>query len=179
MKNYLIFGIQGSGKSTLAPYIADKLGITYLATGGLFRDEMAKETPLGKLVSERMNKGILIDDETTWAMLEPYLKEHPEGILLDGFPRNLNQVDFLEKKNFDITKVFYINLSKETAINRLINRGREDDTEEGIRNRINLFKEMTLPVFDHYQKKGVEVITIDNSPTLSEVKKTIDDYLKN
>ena len=179
MRTYLIFGIQGSGKSTLAPYLANKLEVTYLATGQMFRSEMAKKSALGKLVRQRMKQGILIDDETTWKMLEPFLHQHPKGVLLDGFPRNLNQVKFLEKKGIMIEKVFYLSLPKELAIKRLLTRGREDDTEVGIRNRINLFKEQTLPVFDYYQKSGVEVVTIDNTPALEEVKKTIDDYFKN
>ena len=95
MRTYLIFGIQGSGKSTLAPYLANKLEVTYLATGQMFRSEMAKKSALGKLVRQRMKQGILIDDETTWKMLEPFLHQHPKGVLLDGFPRNLNQVKFL------------------------------------------------------------------------------------
>lgn len=179
MKTYLVFGIQGSGKSTLAPYIAQKLKVSYLSTGNMFREEMAKKTPLGNLVAQRMNDGLLIDDETTWEMLEPYLKKHQGGVLLDGFPRNLNQVKFLQNKGIEISKVFYLSLPEELAIKRLIKRGRDDDTEEGIINRISLFKEQTLPVFDFYQKSGVEVVTIDNTPELTEVKKKIDDHLKN
>jgi adenylate kinase len=179
VRTYLIFGIQGSGKSTLAPYIAKKLGVSYLSTGQLFREEMEKKTSLGNLVRDRMNRGILIDDETTWEMLEPYLRDHPQGVLLDGFPRNLNQAEFLEKKGLGIDKVFYLNLPEDLASERLIKRGRDDDTKEGIVNRINLFKEQTLPVFAYYQKSGVEVVTIDNTPKLELVQKSIDDYLKN
>ena len=179
MKNYLIFGSQGTGKSTYAPYIAEKLGVSYLTTGQLFRDEMAKSTEVGKKVSERMNQGILIDDSTTWEVLEPYLKKATAGFLLDGFPRNLNQVRVLEESGFGFKKIFYMVLDPEVAMARLLSRGRADDTEEGIRTRLDFYKKQTLPVVDHYRQLKVELVEIDNSSEPDVVKKNIDDYLKN
>ncbi len=179
MNGYLIYGPQGSGKSTFAPYIAEKLGVSYLTTGQIFRDEMAKGTEVGKKVAERMTQGILIDDKTTWEVLEPRLEAAKNGFLLDGYPRNLNQVKTLEEKGYTFKKIFYMALAEEVAIKRLLDRGREDDTEEGIRTRLNFYKNQTQPVLDHYKQSGVEVKKIDNLPNPEVVRKNIDDYLKN
>lgn len=179
MRGLLIFGSQGSGKSTYAPYIAKKLGVSYLATGNIFREEMARKTPLGEAVQERMAQGILIDDDITWGVLKPYLEKAPQGFLLDGFPRNLNQVEMLQAANIDIEKIFYVKLPPELALARLMARKRDDDTEVAIRNRLNAYKLSTVPVVDYYRRQGVEMVEIDNQPAVERVKKSIDDYLKN
>lgn len=179
MSNYLIFGSQGSGKSTFASFIAQKLGVDYLATGELFRLEMDQKTAIGKLVAERMNKGILIDDETTWELLAPHLEKATNGFLLDGYPRNLNQADTLEKNGYRFAKVFYMTLDEKTAVERLLGRSRADDTEEGIKSRLDLYKKFTLPVIAFYKKQGVEVVNFDNTLSKEVVQGKIDDYFKN
>lgn len=179
MTLYLIFGAQGSGKSTFAPYIAQKLGVPYITTGEIFRAEMEKKTPLGAQVEERMNKGILIDDETTWLVLKPFLEQATGGVLLDGFPRNINQSELLETEGYEVSKIFYMTVSEGIAQERLLARGRTDDTPEGIKNRLGLYNERTLPVIDFYKRSGVEVIELDNSSTQDKVRDLIDDYFKN
>lgn len=179
MSNYLIFGSQGSGKSTFAPNIAQKLAVAYLATGELFRTEIEKDSAIGKLVSERIKKGIYIDDATTWQVLVSHLEKATNGFLLDGYPRNLKQVATLEKNGYQFAKIFSMTMAEKVAIKRLQERGRADDTQEGIKSRLDLYKKLTLPVLNFYKKQGVEIVTFDNTPEKEVVREKINDYFKN
>jgi adenylate kinase len=94
----LIFlGPPGSGKGTQAKILSDKLKIPHISTGDIFRENIKNLTDLGKKASEFMNKGLLVPDEVTNAMVEKRLKENDckKGFILDGYPRTLPQADFL------------------------------------------------------------------------------------
>src|SRR3972149_6861154 len=95
----IFFGPPGSGKGTYATRISAKLGIPHISTGDIFRDEMANGTSLGKRITEGMNKGILVDDKTTNALVKKRLakKDCKKGYILDGYPRTMDQGKFLEK----------------------------------------------------------------------------------
>lgn len=101
--NLIFFGPPGSGKGTYASRVAAQLGIPHISTGDIFRAEIAAGTPLGKKVEERIKKGILIEDETTIAILKKRIeqKDCKKGFILDGFPRTLEQMKALDK----ITKI--------------------------------------------------------------------------
>src|SRR4030067_2839391 len=98
--NILVFGGQGSGKSTHAKYIADKLEIPYIYTGDLFRELKGEESEKGKKIRDLMKKGILIPNELAIAAFAEYIKKFDlsKGVVLDGFPRNLEQAKALQLK---------------------------------------------------------------------------------
>ncbi len=174
----LVFGPQGSGKTTHAHYIAEKLGISYLSTGDILRTLMEEPTPLGKKVKDLMHQGYIIPDEITIDALKSYFEKNKIGdsFVLEGFPRTMDQV-----KNFPlkVDQVFEFTLPEDLAIERLKSRGRHDDSPEGIKRRLELFKEKTLPVMEHFKKSGVKVNVVSNEPGIEEVQKEIDELLKN
>jgi len=93
----IFFGPPGSGKGTYATILSDKMKIPHISTGDMFRDAMAKGTPLGKRIKDGMDKGILVDDATTNELVKERLKTCKKGYILDGYPRTMTQGKFLEK----------------------------------------------------------------------------------
>jgi len=175
--NILVFGAQGSGKSTHAKYIAEKLKVPYIYTGDLFRELENENSERGKRIRELMHEGRLIPDEISIPAFEEYLNKFDisAGIVLDGFPRNLHQAQYLPIK---LDLIIYITLTESVAIERLKLRGRYDDTSEGIKNRLALYKTQTEPIIKYFEGVGVPVKYVDNSPSIEEVRKTIDDQIK-
>jgi adenylate kinase len=175
--NILVFGAQGSGKSTHAEYIADKLGVPYVYTGDLFRELEKEKSDRGKKIRKLLEEGRLIPDEIAVPAFEEYLKkvDVSKGVVLDGFPRTVPQAESL---SIPIDLIIYIELPLDVAVERLLKRGRFDDTPELIKTRIKLFKEKTQPILDYFKQKGVRIVEIDNSPTVEEVRKAIDDLLE-
>lgn len=176
--NILVFGAQGSGKSTHAKYIADKLEIPYIYTGDLFRDLGNEDSDRGRKILELMKQGILIPNELSIPAFKEYLGkcDISEGVVLDGYPRNIEQAQSLPIK---IDLIIRINLSEKIAIERLKERGRYDDNPEAIKKRLELFYEQTEPIFDYFKNKGVKIAQINNSPPLEEARLAVDDLLKN
>lgn len=175
--NILVFGAQGSGKSTYAEYMAGKLGVPFIYSGDLFRD-LEKEGPTrGKKIRELMKKGVLIPNDLAIPAFEEYLKKFDlsKGVVLDGFPRNLGQAQALRMK---INLIIYITLPEDIAIQRLLERKRYDDTPRAIKKRLDMYKEETEPVLTYYRKRGIEVVEIDNTPSVDEVQRSIDDFFK-
>ncbi len=124
----VLLGAPGAGKGTQAEVLSHKLGITHLASGNLFRQEVEKGTSLGLLAKSYMDKGELVPDEITIKMILNRLnsKECGSGCILDGFPRTLNQAEALDKALMDlgksINKVIYIKVSEEELLRRLSGR---------------------------------------------------------
>lgn len=173
----LVFGIQGSGKSTHAHYIANKLNIPYVSTGDILRKIEQEPTEVGKEVRSLMEKGLIIPDEITVPALEKFLSDNniKDNFLIEGFPRTMNQVKLFDRK---IDTIFEIIVPEEVAVTRLQARARYDDIEDSIKTRLKLFKEMTLPVIEHYRKIGTKIFLINNEKPIVEVQKEIDGLLK-
>jgi adenylate kinase len=165
MLNIILFGPPGSGKGTQAAKLIEQYGIIHISTGDLFRYEMGNDTPLGKKAKEYIAKGELVPDEVTIGMLQNKVEKHldAKGFIFDGFPRNINQAAsldaFLLGKGTTVSALIALDVDDEEIIARILNRGktsgRSDDNDESIiRNRIQVYKEETEPVFDFYKKQG-------------------------
>lgn len=164
----ILIGPQGSGKGTQAELIAKKYNAVHLSTGELFR---ASADPR---VHELLERGQLIDDVTTAKLLGEQLNklDDKQKIILDGYPRTMEQVklldDLLGTSTKRIAKVIMLDLPKDETMKRLLKRARKDDTEEAIMHRLNQFESETKPVIEHYQKLGI-VDFVDGQGSIEEI----------
>ena len=160
MKKKLLFlGPPGAGKGTQANLFCKKYGLVHLSTGDLLRDEVSSGSVLGLKAAEIMNKGELVSDELVLSIVEGRLVNINEGWLLDGFPRNINQANslknLLDKIKQPLEGVILIKVDDDYLIKRLLERGRQDDNEQVITNRLNIYREQTTPLIDLYKKQGI------------------------
>ena len=160
MKKKLLFlGPPGAGKGTQANLYCEKYGLDHLSTGDLLRFEVASGSVLGLKAAEIMNKGELVSDGLVLSIVEGRLANTDKGWLLDGFPRNVNQAHslkkLLEKINQPLEAVILIKTDDKYLIKRLLARGRQDDNEQVITNRLKIYREKTSPLIDLYTKQGI------------------------
>ena len=181
MKKKLLFiGPPGAGKGTQANLFCSKYGLDHLSTGDLLRDEVSSGSDLGLQASEIMNKGELVSDELVLSIVEGRLDNIKKGWLLDGFPRNVSQANalknLLEKINHPLEAVISIQIADDILIKRLLARGREDDNEEVIVNRLKVYREKTSPLIDLYSKQGL-LVEIDGNADIDVVFSCIEKAL--
>ena len=156
MKKHLLFlGAPGSGKGTQAELISQSNSYLHLSTGELLRKEIEMNTILGMEVKDIINKGELVSDELVLKIVRQNLVKDNKGWILDGFPRNLSQANSLNEVLIEINQslevVFYLDIPEEVLIERLLLRGRKDDTEETIRTRFKIYKETTEPLIKYFK----------------------------
>ncbi len=165
--NIIIMGPQGSGKTTQAQILAEKIKIPLVVMGNIFRELAKEDSDRGREIKEILEKGQLVSDDKTIDIVNnhPLEPNCANGFVLDGFPRNLVQAQGLTKK---IDKVFYIKIQDAVSLKRLLLRGRADDTEETIANRLSIYHEETEPVLNFYRKQGI-LIEIDGERTVEEI----------
>ncbi len=165
MLNLILFGPPGSGKGTQAAKLVEQYELVHISTGDLFRYEMGNDTPLGKLAKSYIEKGELVPDSVTIGMLKNKVDANPDaqGFIFDGFPRTVAQADALDTLLADmgtaVTCLVALDVSDEEITQRILLRGqtsgRADDNDPAIiRNRIEVYKNETTPVFDYYAQKG-------------------------
>lgn len=174
----VLIGIQGSGKSTQGNLLSRKLDIPYLSTGHIFRELAKEHIPLGRYIKEAMNAGYLIPDDKTLEIVSEYLarSEYQKGYILDGFPRTRIQADSFKN---GINHVIYINVSEKEALRRLSFRqdGRDDETEQALKKRLELFYKFTKPVLDYYKEKGI-LYEVNGGRSIDEIHQDICKILK-
>lgn len=179
MINLILFGPPGSGKGTQAEKLVEKYELLHISTGDLFRYEMGNDTPLGKRAKSYIEKGELVPDEVTVGMLKNKVNAHPtvKGFIFDGFPRTVPQAEALDQllseNGESITQLLSLDVDDEEIVKRILLRGktsgRPDDNEESvIRNRIEVYKSETSPVFDHYKKVG-KAVRVRGIGTIEEI----------
>ena len=162
MKKYVLFlGPPGAGKGTQAALLSKTNSFLHLSTGELLRKEIDLNTNLGKQVKDIMNKGELVSDQLVLEIVKKNLDKDNKGWILDGYPRNLSQVDSLNDVLVNINQplqiVFYLDIPDEVLIKRLLMRGRKDDNEETIKTRLKIYKETTEPLIQYYRKLSLLV----------------------
>jgi len=170
MINLVLFGPPGSGKGTQAEKLVEQYELLHISTGDLFRYEMGNDTPLGLEAKSYIEKGELVPDEVTIGMLRNKVEANPQakGYIFDGFPRTVAQAEALDAllatSGHVVSKLLMLDVPDEELVKRLLNRGktsgRADDNDESIiRNRIEVYKSETSPVYDFYdnENKAVKV----------------------
>ncbi len=159
MTDILIFlGPPGSGKGTQAEIISKKFNIAHISTGVMLREHVDRETDLGLKAKSILDEGSLVPDKLVIEMLKERLNSDDckNGAILDGFPRTLPQALSLESDGkFTIKNVIFFDVNQEELINRMLQRGRSDDTEESIKVRLEVYLNETEPLVDFYTKKNL------------------------
>ena len=179
MFNLILFGPPGSGKGTQSEKLITKYGLKHLSTGDLLRNEISRQTPLGKEAQSFMDKGRLVPDEVVIGMISSALDENPaaKGFLFDGFPRTAAQAEALDKllelKEAPIAAMLALEVSEEELIKRLLKRGQtsgrsDDNNENVIRARILEYRNKTEMVADYY-KQFEKVVIVKGEGTVDEI----------
>jgi len=200
--NILLIGIQGCGKGTQAKILEKKYGWKHITTGNLLRENIANQTDLGLAAKKYMDAGELVPDKYVFQIVEDALASAEKGTILDGFPRNFEQLKYLEK-NFTIDKVVLLDLSDEKAIERVSSRRncedckkdynllynrpkvdgvcdvcggkivqRDDDHETAIKKRIEKFYNDTTEVIDYFEKQN-KLIKVNADDTIENINQNI------
>jgi adenylate kinase len=168
----VLLGPPGAGKGTQAEKLAEKLGIPHISTGDLFRYNIAGETKLGLEAKKYLDAGDLVPATLTNALVDDRIdnSDAADGFILDGFPRSVEQAealrDMLAKRNTKLDAVLEFRVSEDELLARLKSRGRADDTDDVILNRMNVYRDETAPLLDYYHD---ELKTVDAIGSLDEV----------
>jgi adenylate kinase len=168
----VLLGPPGAGKGTQAIQLAEKLGIPQISTGDLFRHNISTGTTLGLEAKKYLDAGDLVPATLTNALVDDRLDEADaaDGFILDGFPRSVEQAealhDMLSRRNLKLDAVVEFKVSEDELLKRLKERGRADDTEDVIINRMNVYRDETAPLLDYYSD---ELKTVDAVGAVDEV----------
>ncbi|MCD4818971.1 MAG: nucleoside monophosphate kinase [Candidatus Cloacimonetes bacterium] len=200
--NVILFGVQGSGKGTQAKILSEKTGLKHVTTGDLFRENIENKTELGKKVLEFIEKGDLVPDKYVLEIVQDALDNLSTGFILDGFPRNPSQGEFLLKK-YNIDKVVLLELTDDVSVKRLMARRlckdcktdynmlyklpkkegicdlcggeviqRKDDNETAIKLRLDKFHNETEQVIKVFADKGI-VCRVNADQEIGAIQKEI------
>lgn len=157
----LFIGPPGAGKGTQAGRVAERLGIPHVSTGEMFRHHVSTGTALGQKVEAIMAAGDYVPDAITVEMLSERIAEPDArgGYILDGFPRTVPQVEALDTLLGEdgLDRVVVFDVDEDELTERMLSRGRADDTEETIRNRFKVYLEQTQPLLDVYDDRKLTV----------------------
>ena len=174
----LFIGPPGAGKGTQAALVGKRLGIPHISTGDMFRHHVSNGTDLGKRVKSILEEGGYVPDDITVAMLADRLltADAAPGFILDGFPRTGPQVEALDRLlgREGLDRVVLFDVDEDALVNRMMSRGRVDDTEETIRTRFKVYHEQTAPLIELYGDRGL-LVRVDG---IGDVKEVTDRVLK-
>ena len=168
----IILGRQGSGKGTQAVRIAETYGVVHISTGDMLRAAVAEGTPLGQKAKAIMDAGDLVPDEIMNGIVDERLQKDDVvsgGFLLDGFPRTPGQADALVGFVGDrLQLAINLDVGVDVVTERMLARGREDDSPESITRRLELYEDQTAPLLSWAEDRGILVV-VDGFGTEDEV----------
>jgi len=187
LNTIFFIGPQGSGKGTQAKILAKRLDFFYWEMGGVLRGMREENTDLGRKVTDMIDNGILVPDDTLIEILKLKLSQIPKekGVIFDGIPRRLGQaefiMEFLRNQGRENFATLFIDLPKQQSIDRLLLRAekenRADDTREKIELRLKQYYDATLPVVD-FLRAQTQFFEIDGQPSVEEVTASINKALE-
>jgi adenylate kinase len=178
VRRLLLMGPPGSGKGTQAAVVAKRLAIPAISTGDIFRENVSAGTSLGLRAKAYLAVGDYVPDSITNEMVSARLAEPDaaDGFLLDGYPRTVPQVEFLDEvlaaQGVVLDRVILLTVDVEEVVGRLMRRsaadGRTDDSESVIRHRLDLFAKQTAPLAALYEERGI-LARVDGMGPVDEV----------
>ncbi len=169
-KRLIFLGPPGAGKGTQAKILSEKAQIPHISTGEILRAAKEQGTPLGEQAKAYMDRGELVPDSLMLNLIRERLAQPDasDGWILDGFPRNVEQAAFLDQLLHELGQrpdaAINLDVSDRVVLERLLSRGREDDTEETVRRRLDVYREQTAPVIDFYRNRGLHSVNGDRPP---------------
>lgn len=182
MKTIIIFGPPGSGKGTQAKLLSKELNLIHFSTGEKLRKESNKKTKLGKQINSLTSKGNLVPDELSTRITKNFILSHNKyNLLLDGFPRTLNQaanlVTFLKEIKCDNIIVINLKVSKKELLKRLLERAkiehRKDDNPKTIKQRLKIYHHQTKPIIKFLKKNKLKIFSFNGKGDISKIQKEI------
>ncbi len=185
--NIILFGPPGAGKGTQAKYIQEKINGFQISTGDMLRDEIKKDSDIGKKIINDMNDGKFVSDEIVNELIKNIISDpqKKEKLIFDGYPRSLNQAKnldlLLNDSNQKVDFIFFLNVNKDTIVKRIEKRkiieNRADDDSDTIIKRYDTYMETTKPVLEFYSKNP-NFYEIDGSLEIEEITAKIDSFIK-
>ena len=184
--NIILFGPPGAGKGTQSKYLVNKLKAFQISTGDLLREEIKRNSDIGKAITNDMKNGKFINDEIVNKLIENLVSDPQKKnkLIFDGYPRSLSQAKNLEKllkdSNQSIDLILFLNVDKETIYKRLEKRkiieNRSDDETETIVRRYDKYMKTTQPVLNFYSENP-KFKEIDGSLEIDEITRKIDTFI--
>ena len=185
--NIILFGPPGAGKGTQARNLVKKISGFQISTGDLLRDEIKKETDIGKMIINDMNDGKFVSDQIVNKLIKILIFDPAKKnkLIFDGYPRSLSQAKnldlMLDSSNQKIDFIFFLNVNKDTIVKRIEKRKilekRSDDDANTILKRYDTYMEITNPVLDYYSKNH-NFHEIDGTMEINDISQKIEEILK-
>ena len=184
--NIILFGPPGAGKGTQAKYLVKKLNGYQISTGDILREEIKKDTDIGKKIINNMNEGKFVSDEIVNSLLKNHVFDpnKKEKLIFDGYPRSISQARnldlLLNSSNQKIDYIFFLNVNKNIILKRVEKRktqeNRSDDDLNTLLKRYDTYMETTKPVLDFYSKNS-NFYEIDGTLEIDQITRKIDTFL--
>jgi len=186
----IIYGPEGSGKGTQAQILSRELNLPVLTSGDLVRKAAEMNNRIGRICRLALESGSYVQDDIMYQLWRDKLKEpqSKKGFILDGFPRNINQAEFLvsyvDKIGYAIDEFIYLNISDNEAYDRLIIRKRKlfpgsrisHDTPGRIRKRLKEYRQMEQELVNYFKNLGI-LLQVEGNRSVEEVSQAILDFL--
>ena len=185
--NIILFGPPGAGKGTQAKFLVEILNNFQISTGDMLREEIKKDTEIGKKIISYMNEGKFVDDEIVNSLMKKVVSDSSKKgkLIFDGYPRTIEQAKNLDllltESKQQIDFIFFLNVNKETIIKRIekrkVEEKRGDDDLDTILKRYDTYLKTTSPVLDYYSSNQ-NFYKLDGNREIDQINKQIEGFLK-